>query len=83
MVIFTNMGYGSLDHAGQHKNLEFKTMEKGFYESGILVNNLLRINYYNICYLGFGGGAFMRYGAYANLQMKDNLAYKISLILTL
>ncbi|MCW3083399.1 MAG: hypothetical protein JWP12_765 [Bacteroidetes bacterium] len=81
-MIFTNVGYGSLTHPEQHKNIEFKTMEKGFYESGLLINNVLRLNYYNIIYLGLGGGAFMRYGPYADAQPEKNLAYKLSLIAT-
>jgi hypothetical protein len=82
LVIFTNAGYGSLQHKEQQSHLGFKTMEKGFFESGILVNNLVKINYYNIVYLGLGGGAFMRYGAYAAPQVEKNVVYKISLVLT-
>lgn len=81
-VVFSNVGFGSFDHPEQHKNLELKTMEKGYYESGLLINNILRVNYYNIVYLGLGGGAFMRYGPYANPDMDKNLAYKISLVLS-
>ena len=82
LVLFTNVGFGSLDHREQHKNLDFKTMEKGFYESGLLINNVLRVNYYNIVYLGLGGGAFLRYGAYAYAKQEDNIVYKFSLVAT-
>jgi hypothetical protein len=82
LVIFTNAGIGSLQHREQHSHLGFKTMEKGFYESGLLINNLLRVNYYNIVYLGLGGGTFVRYGPYAEAEMEKNMAYKLSLVLT-
>ena len=82
LVVFSNAGFGSLAHPEQHLNLGFKTMEKGYYESGLLINNLVRINYYNIVYLGLGGGAFMRYGPYADPQVEKNMAYKFSLVLT-
>ena len=82
LVIFTNVGYGSLQHKEQQSHLGFKTMEKGFFESGLLVNNLVKINYYNIVYLGLGGGGFVRYGAYANDKTYRNIVYKISLVLT-
>jgi hypothetical protein len=82
LVLFTNIGFGTLTYPKQHLNLNFKTMEKGFYESGLLVNNLLRINYYNIAYLGIGGGVFMRYGPYSQPQTESNLAYKFSLVIT-
>lgn len=81
-VIFTNAGIGSLENREQHPHLAFKTMEKGFYESGLLINNVLRVNYYNIVYLGLGGGAFMRYGPYAEAKVESNLSYKLSLVLT-
>ncbi len=81
-VIFTNAGIGSMNHPEQHANLDFKTMEKGFFESGLLINNIVRVNYYNIVYLGLGGGAFIRYGPYAEVKTEDNLAYKLSLVLT-
>jgi uncharacterized protein YqkB len=82
LVIFTNLGYGSLEHPQQHKNIELKTMEKGYYESGAMLNNLLRFNYYNIVYLGLGGGAFIRYGSYSSSDIDQNLAYKLSLVMT-
>lgn len=82
LEIFTNIGYGSLKNKEQHSHLGFRTMEKGFYESGLMVNNLLRINYYNIVYLGLGGGAFVRYGPYADTVKSQMLVGKISLVLT-
>ncbi|MEZ4772826.1 MAG: DUF5686 family protein [Bacteroidia bacterium] len=73
------IGYGNLANPAQHQGFEFKTMEKGYYESGLLVNQIFRINYLNIAYLGFGGGVFYRYGAYQLPDMKQNLALKVSL----
>jgi hypothetical protein len=81
-VIFNNVAYGNLSHPEQHKNLDFKTMEKGFFEGGLLINNVVRANYYNIVYVGLGGGVFMRYGRYAFSKKEDNIAYKISLTLS-
>jgi hypothetical protein len=82
VIIFTNAGYGSLMHPEQHQNLDFKTMEKGYYESGMLINNIARVNYYNIVYFGIGGGVFMRYGPYSYADPEDNLAYKLSFTIT-
>jgi hypothetical protein len=48
-----------------------------------LVNNLLRFNYFNVVYFGFGGGVFMRYGEYAEPQVNKNLVYKISVTLSI
>jgi hypothetical protein len=42
--LVTNVGFGSLQHPERHRNIDFKTMEKGYYESGVLLNNLLKVN---------------------------------------
>jgi hypothetical protein len=81
-VIFTNVGFGSLSRPLWQSTNESKTMEKGYYESGLLLNNLIRINYYNLVYLGLGGGAFIRYGTYSQPQMEENLTYKFSLVMS-
>lgn len=82
VLVFTSAGYGTLRDSSRHRDLEFKTMEKGYYESGLMINNIIRANYFNVCYLGLGGGAFMRYGAYAYPKWEDNMAYKLSLTVT-
>ena len=82
LVVFTNIGYGTLQDSSRHSLLPFKTMEKGFYESGIMINNIIKYNYLNLFYMGLGGGAFMRYGAYANKKWQDNMAYKLSFTVT-
>lgn len=79
LVLCTAAGYGSLGNNARHYGLGFKTMEKGFYESGILINDVIRANYLDLFYLGLGGGVFMRYGPYAYSHTQDNLAYKLSL----
>ena len=58
----------------QLHNHSFKVHEKGFYESGVLVDNLLILGN-----SGLGIGVFHRYGAYALPEMKDNFVYKLSI----
>ena len=71
VAVVTNIGYGRLQHAERHQNIAFSTMEKGYYESGLLLNNLFKVNF-----LSLGAGAFYRYGAYRLPAFKDNLAIK-------
>lgn len=73
------MGIGLLAQPAVHGGIEFRTMEKGFFESGLIVRQILRFNYLNIAYLGLGGGIFYRYGAYQHEDLKQNLAAKIVL----
>lgn len=55
-------------------NFAFKVPEKGYYESGLIIENLLKSGF-----TGLGIGVFHRYGPYANPEMKDNFVYKLSL----
>lgn len=49
------------------------------FESGLLVDDILRLNYMNIGYLGLGAGVLYRYGEYSNEKVEDNLAIKFSM----
>ena len=48
-------------------------MDKGFFEGGFIINNLITSNV-----SGIGIGVFYRYGAYANSDWKMNLVPKIT-----
>lgn len=77
VLVVQNIGFGSLRGPENHREISFQTMEKGFYESGLLLQNLVRFSYLDMAYLGLGGGAFYRYGSYAWPTAKDNLALKL------
>ena len=77
--IVQNVGFGSLNNPQFHQGVEFKTMEKGFFESGLRADNLMRFNYFNIMYLGLGAGIYYRFGEYANPTLEGNLAYRLRL----
>jgi len=72
-LISTNATFGWLKYDENHLNLNYTTLEKGFYESGFLINNLLNLRIYS---LGFG--AYYRWGPYSYPMFKDNIALKIS-----
>jgi hypothetical protein len=63
-------GIGTLDHADKHVDIEFKTLEKGFMESGFELNQIYR---------GLGFVAFYRYGPNQLPHFEDNLAIKLSI----
>jgi len=73
LVVVTNIGYGKLKHSENHKNINYKTMEKGYYESGLLINNLFKQSFSSI-----GAGVFYRYGPYAYSKIQNNFAFKLS-----
>ncbi len=76
-LIATNIGWGDLDGQllSNHKGVSVNTMDKGYYESGLLINNLLDLKMYNL-----GLGAFYRYGPYSFDETMDNFAFKISIV---
>ncbi|MBU2927011.1 DUF5686 family protein [Winogradskyella psychrotolerans] len=79
VLLYNNFGIGSLEHTLYHQNIEFKTKEELFLETGLELQNIIKIPYLNIGYLGIGVGAFYRYG-YHNLdKSSDNFAFKYSM----
>lgn len=82
LTFHQNIGWGTLSNPSYHTMIEFKTKEKGILESGLQIDNLLKVNYLNVAYLGFGVGVYYRYGPYAFSNTTDNLAAKLSFTLT-
>lgn len=69
------IGFGQMHHPEDHINGgNFKTMEKGYYEGGIIIDHILSSNLY-----GIGLGLFTNYGHYAKPQFDKNLMIKLSI----
>ena len=73
IVLENNIGWGSLSEPDRHKNLDFNTMEKGYFETGLLLNGILKSNVSRV-----GLGVFYRYGPYALPSFEQNIAYKLT-----
>ena len=71
LTIATNLGWGDMNGHAEFNNLDFKTMEKGYFESGFVVNGLLATPLNKI-----GVGVFYRYGPYALDGVWKNFAFK-------
>jgi len=71
------IGYGAMTNRTDH-SIEFKTMDKGFFEGGIIFNNVLVSKT-----SGFGIAAFYRYGTYSDPDWKKNIIPKISVSINL
>jgi hypothetical protein len=69
---------GSLSNPEIYDFVDFKTMEKGYWESGIELNNILKQKS-GLQYRGWGIGAFYRYGPYANRTFNENLTITLSI----
>ncbi len=74
-AVVNNFGIGELSENNYHQPAEpIQSIEKGYYECGLLINNIL-----NQSFLGYGFGLFYRYGPYAFDKTADNFSYKLSL----
>ena len=73
-VFVTRMAWGNLHHAERHIGLDFKTLNQGYFESGVELNQI---------YKGLGLVGFYRYGPNGLLKLEDNIAIKLSYILDL
>ncbi|HEX8563730.1 MAG TPA: DUF5686 family protein [Flavobacterium sp.] len=74
VVFVTRMAWGTMDKPEQHSGIEYKTLEEGYFESGIELNQIFK---------GFGLSGFYRYGPNQLARVEDNLAVKLSFILNL
>ena len=71
LVLVSRMAWGTMQHPERHIGIDYKTLEQGFFESGIEMNQI---------YKGFGLTGFYRYGANQLPRLEDNLTVKFSFI---
>lgn len=77
LSVIHNMGIGDLEDSEVHQGIAFNTLEKGFYESGVVILNMIRFKYLNTIYFGLGAGGFYRYGNYRLSPAERNLSLKV------
>jgi len=72
-----NIGFGWLEDRDRYtySTDNLREMNLGYYETGLLINNLVNLRVYTI-----GIGAFYRWGPYSFDRVGNNFAYKISVI---
>ncbi|MBE0637071.1 MAG: carboxypeptidase-like regulatory domain-containing protein [Bacteroidales bacterium] len=74
-AVASNFGIGTLSNPELHTNVDFDTMEQIYCESGVMLNNLLRMpGFYTL-----GVGVFYRYGYYHLPSLPDNFTYRLTL----
>jgi len=74
VVLITRHAIGTASNLDNHQNINFKTLDKGYSESGIEINKLL---------FGFGASLAYRYGAYHLPKLEDNISFKFTFNLKL
>lgn len=74
LVLVSRMAWGNLQKPEQHIGIDYKTLNKGYFESGVELNQI---------YKGLGLSGFYRYGPNQLLKFQNNIAVKISFVLDL
>ena len=74
LILGSKVTYGDFSHPENHQGITFKTMDKGFFESGLELQNI---------YKGFGLSTYYRYGPYQLEKFDRNIAIKLSFTLNL
>lgn len=71
LVLVSRIAWGNMQKPQRHLGIEYKTLEDGYFESGIELNQI---------YKGLGLTGFYRYGANGLPRFEDNIAVKISFV---
>jgi hypothetical protein len=74
LVLVSRMAWGNLQKPEQHVGIDYKTLDKGYFESGIELNQIFN---------GLGLSGFYRYGPNKLPRFEDNLAIKLTFVLNL
>jgi hypothetical protein len=83
IALAQNIAFGDLLHEEAHQEIAFKTLDKGFYETGIYLRNLLLIPILKAAKFSAGVGGFYRWGPYSLPDVKKNFAYQLNFYFTL
>ncbi|NLB86509.1 MAG: carboxypeptidase-like regulatory domain-containing protein [Bacteroidales bacterium] len=75
VALLTSMAWGDNSKV---LNSYSKNLNKGYFESGIQINNIVKFNFQ-----GYGIGIYYRYGPYSLPNPKDNWAFKFNLTFVL
>lgn len=71
LVMVSRAGWGAMEHPEQHLGIDYKTLNRGYLESGIELNQIFK---------GFGIAGFYRYGPNQLSRFDDNIALKATFI---
>ena len=71
LVLVTRMAWGNMQNPEYHLGIDYKTLDKGYFESGIELNQIFK---------GLGLTGFYRYGPNQLDRFEDNIAVKLSFV---
>ena len=77
--LFQACGWSYLKNSGWYDGLNLKDMQKGYFESGLILGSLARFKVFEFLYFGIGAGAFVAYGDAVKLPLEKTLTYKLDI----
>jgi hypothetical protein len=80
--IVQNTGWGIIQKTDPSE-LIYRQKNNVYLESGIVINNLLKVKLFNIAYAGLGIGVFYRYGYYHKVNLVENFTIKLAYLYSL
>lgn len=83
LTLLQNAAWGDLRRPELHHDLGFRTASQTLLESGVQLDNLIRLNYVNIGYLGFGAAVFYRWGGLHSADWQENVIVRATMRLVL
>lgn len=75
LVLAANSGIGTLKNPYNYGMVKFKTMDKGFFETGFMINDILYQNF-ALIKMTVGVGYYQRLGSYRFSKNLDNSIFK-------
>ena len=69
LTLVTRAAIGTIDNSFKHNEISFKSLQNGYFESGLELNSIFK---------GFGLSGFYRYGNCQNNNFQDNIALKLT-----
>lgn len=72
------VGWGELRSPASHQGIEFSDMRHTYLESGLGLDNLLRIPYFKAMYIGLGATVWYRWGAYQLPTLEENIRFQLT-----
>ncbi len=82
LILWQGAGWGRFGNAANregHQQIEVRDFSRGYFESGLGADNIVRTNYADVAYFGIGGGVFYRWGAYALPGLRENVSFRVNL----
>ncbi|WP_430467352.1 DUF5686 family protein [Winogradskyella ouciana] len=79
VILHNNFGIGSLSNPEHHQLIGFSTKEELFLETGLELQNLIKLPLFDLGYMGIGVGGFYRYGFHNLDKFDNNFAFKYSM----